>query len=146
MIDEADSFLHSRGDSINRHNDLKVNEFLVQMERFKGILFCNTNLPEALDKATDRRFHFKIEFKPLTKAGVEILCKKYFEAFKISKNQINQIYSSGEVCPGDFGALYGKIRFMAQEKMNAEYITQELCSIVKSKNRSWERKTIGFNA
>lgn len=146
LIDEADSFLHSRGDSINRHNDLKVNEFLVQMERFNGILFCNTNLPEALDKATDRRFHFKIKFNPLTKDGVEILCKKYFEAFEISKNQIDQIYSSGEVCPGDFSALYGKIRFLAKEKLTAEYITQELCSIVKSKDRSWERKSIGFNA
>ena len=146
LIDEADSFLHSRGDSVNRHNDLKVNEFLIQMERFDGILFCNTNLPEVLDMATDRRFHFKIEFKPLTENGVEMLCQKYFETFEISKQQINQIYSSGDVCPGDFGALYGKIRFIAKEKLNADYITKELCSIVRSKNRSGKSKTIGFNA
>ena len=146
LIDEADSFLHSRGDNVNRHNDLKVNEFLIQMERFPGILFCNTNLPEALDKATDRRFHFKIAFKPLTRDGVEMLCKSYFKKFKLNENQINEIYSSGDVCPGDFGALYGKIRFVPKSKVDAKYITKELCEIVKSKSRSWEKKTIGFNA
>ncbi|MCR4733485.1 MAG: ATP-binding protein [Treponema sp.] len=145
LIDEADSFLHSRGDIVNRHNDLKVNEFLIQMERFGGILFCNTNFPEALDKATDRRFHFKIDFKPLTKDGVELLCKSYFEKYKFSENQINEIYSSGDVCPGDFGSLYGKIRFVGKEKINADYITNELCKLVKAKGRSWEKQKIGFN-
>lgn len=63
LIDEADSFLHQRGDNVNRNNDLKVNEFLIQMERYPGILFCNTNLPDSLDKATDRRFHHNQKFK-----------------------------------------------------------------------------------
>ena len=49
LIDEADSFLCERGDGLNRHNDRMVNEFLVQMERFPGILFCNTNRPDCLD-------------------------------------------------------------------------------------------------
>lgn len=144
LIDEADSFLQPRGDNINHHNDMMVNEFLVQMERFPGILFCNTNLPENLDKALDRRFHFKINFKPLTKDGISLLCKSYFEQYNLSEAQINKIYDSGDVCPGDFGALNGKIRFVAKNKINADYITTELCKIVKDKQRSWETKKIGF--
>lgn len=145
LIDEADSFLHARGDTVNRHNNLKVNEFLIQMERFPGILFCNTNLPESLDKATDRRFHFKIGFKPLTKDGVSLLCKSYFKQYKITQAQMNLIYNSGDVTPGDFGALNGKLRFLDKKKHNAKYITEELCKIVKSKERSWENRQIGFN-
>ena len=61
--------------NVNRHNNLKVNEFLIQMECYPGILFCNTNLPDSLDKATDRRFHFKIGFNPATKKGVFIIIK-----------------------------------------------------------------------
>lgn len=144
LIDEADSFLHSRGDSINRHNNTKVNEFLIQMERFPGILFCNTNLPDSLDKATDRRFHFKIGFNPVTKKGVSLLCESYFSQYKITQNQINQIYNSGDVTPGDFGALNGRIRFLDSSKINAKYITQELCKIVRDKERSWENKKVGF--
>lgn len=144
LIDEADSFLHSRGDTINRHNDSKVNEFLVQMERYPGILFCNTNLPENLDKATDRRFHLKVGFKPLTKEGVSLLCESYFSRFEITPEQITQIYNSGDVTPGDFGALNGRIRFLDFDKLNSEFITKELCKIVTEKERSWEKKTIGF--
>lgn len=145
LIDEADSFLHARGDTINRHNNTKVNEFLIQMERFPGILFCNTNLPESLDKATDRRFHFKIGFRPLTKEGVSLLCKSYFKQYKITQAQMNLIYNSGDVTPGDFGTLNGKLRFLGKDKQNAKFITEELCKIVKSKERSWENKQIGFN-
>lgn len=146
LIDECDSFIHSRGDNVNRHNDMKVNEFLVQMERFPGILFCNTNLAEDLDKATDRRFHFKVGFKPLTKEGVSLLCCSYFKSFNISQEQINRIYSAGDVTPGDFGALNGKIRFLKEESLTSEYITEELCKIVQDKTRSWEKHKIGFGA
>ena len=144
LIDECDSFIHARGDSINRHNDIKVNEFLVQMERFPGILFCNTNLAESLDKATDRRFHFKVDFKPLTKEGVTLLCESYFNNFKLSEEQINRIYRAGDVTPGDFGALNGRIRFLEKETLTSEYITEELCKIVEGKTRSWEKHKIGF--
>ena len=145
LIDEADSFLHARGDKINRHNDSKVNEFLVQMERFPGILFCNTNLPDSLDSATDRRFHMKIGFKPLNKDGISLLCKSYFEKFEFTDQQINEIYNSGDVTPGDFGSLYGRIRFTDPEDVNPDFICSELIKLVKGKKRSWENNNpIGF--
>lgn len=145
LIDEADSFLHSRGDNINRHNDSKVNEFLVQMERYPGILFCNTNLPDILDSATDRRFHMKIGFEALDKEGIALLCKSYFDKFEFSDFQINKIFNSGDVTPGDFGSLFGRIRFTNPEEVTPDFICTELIKVVKAKKRSWEnQKSIGF--
>lgn len=144
LIDEADSFLCERGDGLNRHNDRMVNEFLVQMERFPGILFCNTNLPDCLDEATDRRFNFKIGFNPLTKDGVTILTQKYFAGYNLDKSQIQEIFDSGEVTPGDFETLNGKLRFVKKEKLNAQFITQELCKIVRNKKTNRLNHKIGF--
>lgn len=145
LIDEADSFLHSRGDNVNRHNDSKVNEFLVQMERFPGILFCNTNLPDNLDSATDRRFHMKIGFESLDKEGISLLCKSYFDQFEFTERQINEIYDAGDVTPGDFGSLFGRMRFTDPDDVNADFICDELIKVVKGKKRSWEnKKSIGF--
>lgn len=146
LVDEADSFLHNRGDSVNHFEDSKVNSFLVEIERYPGILFCSTNLPDILDKAVDRRFNFKIGFKPLTKEGVGLLCKSYFSSFELDDNQVSKIYSAGEVTPGDFASLNGKLRFLSPEKRNAEYITDALCKIVRDKKRSYESNKIGFGA
>lgn len=144
LIDEADSFLHARGDSVNRHNDSKVNEFLVQMEKFPGILFCNTNLPDSFDKATDRRFHFKIEFNYLTKEGIKDLCSSYFGEYDFSDTEIQEIFDSGSVAPGDFGILSSKMRFISKDQRNKNYVLAELKKIVQSKTRSYENKQIGF--
>lgn len=43
----------------------QVNELLVQMETFPGIFVCATNLVDALDQASLRRFALKVEFLPL---------------------------------------------------------------------------------
>lgn len=144
LIDEADSFLHSRGDTVNRHNDTKVNEFLIQMERYPGILFCNTNLPEVLDDATSRRFHFKVGFKPLTKDGIEVLWNSYFTNYQITQNEYDRIYESGTVTPGDFGTLNGKLRFVSHDKLNADYIVDELCKIIRGKKTGIEKRRMGF--
>lgn len=146
LLDEADTFISERKANGPDWERSKVNEFLVQMERFSGILFCSTNLPDSLDKATDRRFHFKVGFNPLTKEGVEKLCNSYFSEYNLSESQIMKIYNSGDVTPGDFGVLYGKLCFVSKQKKNADYICDEMCSIVSGKKRSWENKHIGFGA
>ena len=40
----------------------QVNEFLSQLESYRGIVACTTNLYRGLDQASLRRFVFKIEF------------------------------------------------------------------------------------
>jgi AAA+ superfamily predicted ATPase len=115
------------------------------MENYQGILFCNTNLPENFDKATDRRFNFCVEFKSLTKEGIDILCESYFKDYCLTEKQKEDIFKSGEITPGDFGKLHKKMIFMAKEKINADLICQELITLGKEKKRSYENQNkIGF--
>jgi SpoVK/Ycf46/Vps4 family AAA+-type ATPase len=62
MIDEADSFLGARSGAHQQWEISQVNELLVQMEEFKGILIMSTNFMNHLDNAALRRFDFKIRF------------------------------------------------------------------------------------
>lgn len=144
LIDEADSLLADR-----RHLELSwqrglVNEFIQQMERFPGILFCATNLAEYLDSATNRRFHIQVKFEPLDKAGVEKLCSIYFSEVSFTDLQIRKICNAGDVCPGDFGAVSGMLRFSDPSKLNADYITDELVKTVKAKEKVVKPRSIGF--
>ena len=65
FIDEADSFLSPREEAGKAWEVSQVNELLQQMERFRGIFLCATNLLDRIDAAAFRRFMFKIKFKPL---------------------------------------------------------------------------------
>ncbi|GAA0792321.1 AAA family ATPase [Marinobacterium sediminicola] len=62
MIDEADSFLEPRSEARQHWEVSQVNELLVQMEQFDGILIMSTNFIEHLDSAALRRFDFKVRF------------------------------------------------------------------------------------
>lgn len=62
LIDEADSFLANREGAVRNWEVSQVNELLVQMEQFNGILVMATNFMSHLDSAALRRFDFKIRF------------------------------------------------------------------------------------
>lgn len=65
LLDEADSFLRDRRTAQRSWEVSQVNELLVQMECFDGLFVCATNLLEALDQASLRRFSLKIRFDAL---------------------------------------------------------------------------------
>lgn len=143
FIDEADTILRDRKSVTQNWEASLVNDFIQQMERFPGIMFCSTNIPEFLDNATNRRFHMQVEFKKLDKKGIRTLCGTYFGNYHFSESQLERIYNSGDVCPGDFGAVYGKLRFLNPESISSSYICEQLIQAVKLKNKG-NRKTIGF--
>lgn len=143
FIDEADSILRERTRLEMNWEVNLVNEFIQHMERFPGILFCSTNLPEFLDKATNRRFHMQIEFKKLEEKGVRTLCGSYFGKYHFLDSQIERIYQSGDVCPGDFYAVSGNIRFSDPKMISASYISELLIKTVKAKNKD-AKESIGF--
>jgi DNA replication protein DnaC len=62
LLDEADSFLTDRKSARNSWEITAVNEMLTQMESFKGLFICSTNLMSRLDEASLRRFSLKIKF------------------------------------------------------------------------------------
>jgi transitional endoplasmic reticulum ATPase len=67
LLDEADSFLRSRQGAVRSWEVTQVNELLKQLEEFKGIFVCATNLMEQLDEAVLRRFDFKVEYRYLNR-------------------------------------------------------------------------------
>ncbi len=70
LIDEADSLLFPRGKASRSWEVSFTNEFLTQMERFRGMLVCTTNRVDDLDDASLRRFGRKIGFGYLETEGI----------------------------------------------------------------------------
>lgn len=66
VLDEADSFFADRRGAHRSWEVTQVNELLTQMEAFDGLFVCTTNLMDALDPASLRRFAFKVKFDYLT--------------------------------------------------------------------------------
>ncbi len=68
LFNEADAILGSRNtiveqSSIDKTENAMQNILLQEIERLDGILIATTNLTQNLDKAFERRFLYKIEFK-----------------------------------------------------------------------------------
>lgn len=145
LFDEADSFFRDREQAQYEWEITKVNEFLTQMEEFKGILICTTNLRKIMDKAMLRRFHICTEFKALNRDGIEKLLKRYFPSIIFSENQVDSLARYDSVTPGDFGSISGRVRFMSPDKITADYITCELIELQKEKDGK-SGSVIGFVA
>src|SRR5574344_331844 len=142
LFDEADSFFANRADAAHSWERSTTNEFLTQMEEFKGILICTTNLKQIMDPAMNRRFHICVEFKPPVEQGIKILCESYFPRISFSDEQIRSLARPESLTPGDFGSLYSRLRFMDKEARNSsEYITEEL---IRMQDEKEGRRRIGF--
>lgn len=67
LFNEADAIFGNRytgvNDSVDQMQNTIQNILLQNMERFEGILIATTNLTSNIDKAFDRRFLYKVEFK-----------------------------------------------------------------------------------
>ena len=66
VFDEADSFLQERSAAGRSWEITQVNEMLTQMENHPLPFVCTTNLHERLDKASLRRFTFKVKYDYLS--------------------------------------------------------------------------------
>jgi len=81
-VGNGDSRADYRGKRNHRQNAVRswevsfTNEFLTQMEQFRGILICTTNRMSELDAASIRRFNRKIRFDHLTPQGVVTFYEK----------------------------------------------------------------------
>jgi len=62
IIDEADSFLISRGERKQNHENTLTNQMLIELERHNGICIMTTNRPIKLDKALQRRIDLCLDF------------------------------------------------------------------------------------
>lgn len=84
LFDEADTFLRDRRGATRSWEVSEVNEFLQQLESFRGVVACTTNLRETLDQAALRRFVFKVEFRFLRPAQAARLFSAIFGDLLVS--------------------------------------------------------------
>ena len=126
FLDEADSLFINRQTANRSWETSQTNEILTQMENFKGILICCTNLLENLDEAAMRRFAFKIKFLPLTDAGKLRLYRNYFQILDgaLTAEQEACLSTIRNLCPGDIKVVWQRTRFMGYALSHAEVIRE----------------------
>lgn len=134
VFDEVDSFLRDRSLARQSWEATKVNEMLLQMEKFNGIFVATTNLMDNIDKAALRRFDLKVEFKALNRAQRVNLFKKECAllGLKCEVRVEKQIERLECLAPGDFAAVKRQHKFSPIKDAMDFYA--RLCEEVKVKD------------
>ncbi|MGB2336153.1 MAG: ATP-binding protein, partial [Alcanivorax sp.] len=147
LIDEADSFIGSRHSAQHSWEVSHVNQFLASLEQFNGIFVATTNLLERVDEAAMRRFDFVVRFDCLDADGVLLLLKDLAEAYGIKlpsqKAQREMLEGMEQLTPGDFAAIYRRIRVL-REPPDAAGLVDMLRDCLRYKKQP--SQPIGFMA
>ena len=147
LIDEADSFIGSRHNAQHSWEVSHVNQFLASLEQFNGIFVATTNLLERVDEAAMRRFDFVVRFDCLDGDGVLLLLKDLAEAYGIKlpsqKAQREMLEGMEQLTPGDFAAIYRRIRVL-REPPDAAGLVEMLRDCLRHKTQP--SQPIGFMA
>lgn len=119
LCDEADSFLRDRSRARESWEVTQVNELLTQMEQFDGLFLCSTNLMEALDQASLRRFDLKIKFDYLKPEQVWALFKQTLADHQLEivadvEEWEKKLRAMQGVTFGDFATVVRQNRFVAE--------------------------------
>lgn len=143
LLDEADSFLRDRRGAVHGWEATQVNELLVQMEGFEGILIATTNRMEDLDPAVLRRFDFKVRFQAMTSAQTSMMFAKVInECGLLVESRIDEVLKSlGGMTPGDFATVIRQARLVPLE--SAADLAQRLKA--ERAHREFDQKSrVGF--
>jgi len=114
IIDEADSLLFNRDRAVRSWEISFTNEFLTQMERFRGILICTTNRIEDLDSASLRRLNHKIGFDYLTPEGNTTFYRLFLEPLAggpLDEEGKGILKRLSNLAPGDFKVVRDRYAF-----------------------------------
>jgi SpoVK/Ycf46/Vps4 family AAA+-type ATPase len=142
LFDEADSFLRDRERAVRSWEVTRVNEFLQQLEAFRGVVACTTNLMDDLDPAALRRFVFKVRFRPLRPEQALALFASTFPWAAGNVGQVAaQLRTLTLVTPGDFAAVARRASAL-QEEPEAEVLALWLAEEVAVKRGA--PRLIGF--
>ena len=147
VIDEADSFLFNRNRAVRSWEISQTNEFLTQMERFRGILICTTNRFEDLDQASVRRFNYKIGFRCLKPEGNIIFYRKLLSPLTtalLDKEGEEMLGNIGDLTPGDFRVVRDRFAISPPERVTHDMMIQALREEAQIKNLQEGKKILGF--
>jgi SpoVK/Ycf46/Vps4 family AAA+-type ATPase len=147
VIDEADSLLFSRDRAIRSFEISFTNEFLTQMERYRGILICTTNRLKDLDHASIRRFNHKIEFGYLSAEGNVIFYRKMLEPLltkPLKEANQNTLKKISNLTPGDFKLVRDRYSFYPHKELSHQDLIHSLQEEAMLKQVHCGYKPIGF--
>jgi transitional endoplasmic reticulum ATPase len=147
IIDEADSLLFSRDRAVRSWEISFTNEFLTQMERFRGVLVCTTNRLADLDPASLRRFNFKVGFDYLTPGGNVTFYDLFLR--DLTDQPLNEAFNTKmksirNLAPGDFKVVRDRYLFHPKKEITHEMLLDALETEAKLKSSHGNKKPIGF--
>ncbi len=145
FIDEADTFFSERSGASASWQTSQTNEFLSQMENFRGILVCATNMKLLLDSAALRRFNFKVEFKPLRQKDYLPVYIKYFGTLTGTPDNDNlqRLLSIEELTFGDFRAVANAYKFSDRKDVPADEVISRIIDETRHRTEK-EGNKVGF--
>ena len=124
LFDEADSFLFDRKYAQRDFECTSTNELLTQMEDHPYPFIMTTNLKEKIDKASLRRFLFKIKYDYMTENNIVSGVKTYFgKEFSLTKEQLKELKY---ITAGDFKTAKRKMDVLENSKYTNEKIYEYL--------------------
>jgi SpoVK/Ycf46/Vps4 family AAA+-type ATPase len=123
LLDEADTFLTSRSMATHGWERSQVNEMLQQMERFKGVFICTTNLIDNLNEAVLRRFTFKVNFKPLLQKQRVEMFKKENGLTDLPLEFERRLEKLQHLTVGDFATVKRQAGFIGDHPTPEEFLT-----------------------
>lgn len=145
LLDEVDGLLQDRRQATRSWEVSQVNEFLVQMESFNGVMVATTNRFDELDQAAMRRFDFKMHFDFLNYAQRLALLENVCAQLKlvVDESEIkSKLYALDRLSAGDFAVIVRQSCFHPFESVDA--IVQHLADEMATKYKS--SQSIGFTA
>ena len=141
FIDEADGLLRTREGASKGWEVTQVNEMLVRMERYAGVLVAATNFPSSLDSASRRRFAWRLGFDYLRADGIALLWERFFEKAPLER----EVLRLSSLSPGDFAAVHRRLRFLPKALEDGARIARELRLEADGKEEKVDR-VMGFSA
>ena len=149
LLDEIDSLLRSRDNATHSWEVTQVNELLIQMENFRGVLIACTNHKRSLDNAAARRFDLKIGFDYMTP---EHAWELFEEVIKTHKAKIGRgkhsvkakVMGLRHLTPGDYMTAVRRLSLCASG-VSAFGLYEALEQEIKAKGLH-HRRGIGFAA
>jgi SpoVK/Ycf46/Vps4 family AAA+-type ATPase len=147
VVDEVDSMLFSRDKALRSWEISFTNEFLTQMEQFRGILICTTNRMTELDSASIRRFNSKIKFDYLTPEGNLTFYQKMLGGLvnmPLQEKALLSLKKIANLAPGDFKVVRDRFAFYPPENRSHQILIDALAEESRIKDIHSQKRPIGF--
>lgn len=141
ILDECDSMLTDRSKAHQDFQVSSVNTMLTCMESHPLPFICSTNLKTWLDKASMRRFVFKIKYDEMSHKQLQAGVNEYFgKKFKLSEKDTEGLK---HITAGDFPIVKKKLDILEDGKYTKENILKQLFEEQKEKEIADVHK-VGF--